>query len=91
MRRLLDGSLNYLQITEEGILLTGREKTVDLKTIREPGAQYIFRFPLRVGAKWEEMTTSKLLIKTGPPQKTEFHIRARVAVDAVIESSYNFV
>ena len=91
VRRLLDGSLNYLQITEDGIQLTGREKSIDFKTTTVPEEQYIFRFPLQKGATWEEMTTSKLLIKTGPPQKTEFHIRANVPLDAVIETMTDVV
>jgi hypothetical protein len=86
IRRLLDGSLNYFEIRDDGILLTGREKTINLNTTNVDEQQYIFKYPLQEGTRWNEETVSKVLIKTGPPQKTEFHIRAKVELDAVIES-----
>ena len=86
VRKLLDGSLNYFRITPEGILLVAREKTVDLKTEYEEEGHYIFQFPAQEGTQWKDTTVSRVLIKTGPPQKTEFHIVAKVPVTARIDS-----
>jgi hypothetical protein len=86
VRQLLDGSLDYLQIDDKGLLLKGREKTVNLDTRYNDAIQYIFQFPLKVGTMWEDSVLSKALIKTGPPQKTEFHIVAKIPVTAKIES-----
>ena len=86
VRKLLDGSLNYFRITAEGIVLVAREKTVNLKTEYTEEGHYIFHFPLQVGTEWHDSTISKALIKTGPPQKTEFHIVAEIPVMASIAS-----
>lgn len=86
VRKLLDGSLNYFRITTKGILLVAREKTVDLKTEYIEEGHYIFQFPVQVGTQWQDTTVSRALIKTGPPQKTEFHIVAKVPVTASIDS-----
>jgi len=86
VRQLLDGSFDYLQIDDKGLLLKGREKTVNLDTRYTDAIQYIFQFPLQAGTLWEDTVLSKALIKTGPPQKTEFHIIARIPVTAKIES-----
>ncbi len=86
VRRLLDGSYNYFQEDDTGLKLVRREKTVDLDTEFNDSGRYLFRYPLEEGAEWEEVITSKALIKTGPPQKTEFHITARVPVTVRIES-----
>ena len=83
VRRLLDGSSDYLRIDDGGIRLTARETSdggrVDLD-------HDIFRFPLVVDKKWQDTTSTRALVKTGPPQKTEFHISARIPVTARIES-----
>ena len=91
VRKLLDGSLNYFRTTTKGILLVAREKTVDFKTEYTEEGHYIFQFPLQVGTEWHDTTTSKALIKTGPPQKTEFHIIARIPVTARIDSMTDMV
>ncbi len=91
VRALLDGSINYLQLDDKGLLLKGREKTVDLDTKFTDTDQYIYQFPLQVGTTWEDTVLSKALIKTGPPQKTEFHIVAKVPVTAKIESMTDMV
>ena len=91
VRQLLDGSFNYFQIDDKGLLLKGREKTVNLDTKYTDTIQYIFQFPLQVGTAWEDTLLSKALIKTGPPQKTEFHIVAKVPVTAKIESMTDVV
>lgn len=86
VRKLLDGSLDYFRITADGILLVAREKTVDMKTDYTKEGHYIFRFPVAKGTQWKDTTVSRALIKTGPPQKTEFHIVAGVPVTASIDS-----
>ena len=86
VRQLLDGSYNYFQVDDKGLFLKSREKTVDFDTRHTDAGQYIFRYPLQAGTAWEDTVVSKALIKTGPPQKTEFHIVTKVPVEVTIES-----
>ncbi len=86
VRKLLDGSINYLKKTDEGIILTGWEKTTDLQTNNGELDKYILKFPLKEGNEWKEFRKTKALIKTGPPQKTEFHIVGNIPVVTKIES-----
>ena len=86
VRRLLDGSSDFLRIDDQGIHLTGREKTDGGRTRRVDLDHPVFQFPLVVGKEWQDTTIARALIKTGPPQKTEFHISAQVPVTARIES-----
>jgi len=86
VRRLLDGSSSYFRIDDTGIRMARHEKTTGGQTQQVDGNHYLFRFPLAVGKEWADTTTSRALIKTGPPQKTEFHINARIPVQARIES-----
>ena len=86
VRRLLDGSIDFLRIDDQGIRLVGREKNDSTNTRRVDLDHPVFQFPLEVGKEWQDTTISRALIKTGPPQKTEFHISAQVPVTARIES-----
>ena len=42
--------------------------------------------PFTIDKKWEQITYTKLLKKTGPPQRTEFKIIAEVPLEIKIES-----
>lgn len=84
--RTIDGELLYYTVSDRGVKRIGSEKTVDRNTTYSGEERYVFRYPKQVGTEWEAVTVSKALIKTGPPQKTEFHIRARVPVTVRIES-----
>jgi hypothetical protein len=83
VRRLLGGTSDFLRINDQGIHLTGREKTDGRRSDLD---HHIFLFPLVVGREWQDTTISRALIKTGPPQKTEFHISTQVPVTVRIES-----
>lgn len=89
--RTIDGELIYYTVNEKGVMRTGSEKTVDRNTTYSGVERFVFRYPLEEGTEWESVTVSKALIKTGPPQKTEFHIRARVPVSVRIESMHDTV
>ncbi|HSR62600.1 MAG TPA: hypothetical protein VLN56_04260 [Gammaproteobacteria bacterium] len=89
--RTIDGELIFYTVDEQGVKRSGSEKTVDRNTTYSGEELYVFRYPLKEGTEWESVTVSKALIKTGPPQKTEFHIRARVPVSVRIESMHDTV
>ena len=86
VRRLLDGSSSFLRVDDTGIHFTSHEKATDGQTTHVNLDHYVFRLPLSVGTEWQDTTIARALIKTGPPQKTEFHIAAMVPVTARIES-----
>jgi hypothetical protein len=91
VRRLLDGSNEYFLVDNQGIRLVGREKNDGSNVHRVTLDHPVFQFPLVVGKVWQDITVSRALIKTGPPQKTEFHIRAQIPVTARIESMTDVV
>ncbi|MGH8120941.1 MAG: hypothetical protein ACRESK_10045 [Gammaproteobacteria bacterium] len=86
VRRLVDGSSRYLLLDDTGIRTMANEKTSGIQTQRVDLDHYIFRFPLAVGQEWQDTTISRALVKTGPPQKTEFHINAVIPVLVRIDS-----
>jgi len=89
--RTIDGELIYYTVDDKGVKRIGSEKTVDRNTTYSGEERYVFHYPLVEGTEWESVTVSRALIKTGPPQKTEFHIRARVPVSVSIESMNDIV
>ncbi len=86
VRKELGGTLMYYRKDDDGILLVGHEKVSDFSTKFTEEKQYVYQYPLEAGVAWQDETFSKALIKTGPPQKTEFHIIAKVPVTVKIES-----
>ncbi len=86
VRRTLDGRNYHYEINDKGLLMSGHEITVDRKTKKHINKHYVFKFPLKVGQSWLDHSKSRVLIKTGPPQKTVFRIRANVPVKVEIES-----
>jgi len=67
-------------------LFLGKEKRSDFESTFVNDEHFILRYPLKVGTVWEELTLTKLLLKTGQPQKTEFKIVAEVPLSVTIEA-----
>ncbi len=86
LRYSLDGSLLYYSASEEGIYYLGNVNTQNIDSEFKKDKELIVPDKIVVGTKWEETTTTKLLQKTGPPQKTVFKIIAEVPLDVQIES-----
>lgn len=86
LRRSLDDSLLYYTVSDEGIFYKGNINSQNINPEFKENYQLVIPGELSVGVKWEESTTTKLLQKTGPPQKTVFKIIARVPLDVKIES-----
>ena len=86
IRKQLDGTKLFYRKQADGIMLLGREKIAVRETALTEENHTVFRHPLRVGTEWKETTFTRVLIKTGPPQKTEFHIVARVPVIMRVDS-----
>jgi len=82
----MDGRSYYYRNDNAGLLLTRRSRHLDLTDdIREIN-RYLFQYPLEQGRQWQSETYSRVLIRIGPPQKTEFQIVAKVPVAVTIES-----
>ena len=86
VRQSIDGSMLYYKNTEHGVLYYGKEKQQDNKSKFDIDEHYVFRYPLQTGTHWEDITYSRLLVKTGPPQKTVFKIIAKVPLSVEVES-----
>jgi hypothetical protein len=86
VRKSLDGTLLYYRETEEGVLFIGKEDTSGMEPVFTKDEHFVFKYPLTTGTEWEQVTLTRLLIKTGPPQKTVFKIIAEVPVTFRIET-----
>jgi len=86
LRESLDGTVLYYLDSEEGIYYLGSINDKKIKPEFNNDKQLVIPEPLVANKKWEQSTTTKLLKKTGPPQKTVFEIFAKVDLEAKIES-----
>lgn len=86
LRHSLDGSLLYYSVSEEGIYYLGNMNTLNIEPEFKQDKELLIPNKIAVGTKWEETTTTKLLQKTGPPQKTVFKIIANIPLEVEIES-----
>lgn len=86
VRYSLDGTALYYSISDEGILYLGSTNGQDINLEFNEDEQIVIRNPVSVDTYWEQSTITKLLKKTGPPQKTEFIIYAKVPLEVKIES-----
>jgi len=82
----MDGKSYFYRIDDQGLILTQRSRHGDFEDEYRDINRYLLRFPLQAGNEWQSDTWSRVLIKVGPPQKTEFRIVARVPVTVNIES-----
>jgi hypothetical protein len=86
LRQSIDGSILYYSSSEEGIHYLGNIDSQSLHSEFTEDKQLILPNELSVGSEWEEKTVTRLLKKTGPPQKTVFKIIAEVPLEVKIES-----
>lgn len=82
----MDGKSYFYRVDDQGVLLDRRSRHGDFEDEYRDISRYQLRFPLEAGTEWQTDTWSRVLIKVGPPQKTEFRIVTRVPVTATIES-----
>lgn len=90
VKQSMQGNLLYYIEDETGL---HHLASVDRNVSREGELQEfnnaersIFQYPLEEGKQWQELSITRLLVKTGPPQKTEFKILAEIPVDVEIVS-----
>ena len=86
LRESLDGTVLYYSDSNEGIYYLGSINDKEIKPEFNKDKQLVIPEPHVANTKWEQSTTTKLLKKTGPPQKTVFEIFAKVELEARIES-----
>ena len=86
VRKSVDGSLFYYRETEEGLLYVGKEIQSGIARVFLRDEHFILRYPLKESKQWQDVTATKLLIKTGPPQKTEFKIEAEIPLKVLIDA-----
>ena len=86
LRESLGGEILYYSNTTEGIYYLGNKDSFTFNAEFEENRQLVIPEPIIVDDIWEQTTLTKLLKKTGPPQKTEFKIIAKVPTQAKIES-----
>lgn len=86
LRQSLDGTILYYSESKAGIHYLGSINDKRLVPEFKEDKQFVMPFPAVVGTKWEQPTITRLLKKTGPPQKTVFEIFADVLLETKIES-----
>ncbi|MFL2555878.1 MAG: hypothetical protein ACJ0Q4_03370 [Gammaproteobacteria bacterium] len=86
IRKSLDGTNLHYSITNEGIYYLGSSSNMLINPKFSSNQSLIIPNPIALNKKWEQVTTTKLLKKTGPPQRTEFKIIAEVPLEIEIVS-----
>ncbi len=86
LRQSLDGTVLYYLDSNEGIYYLGSINDKKIKPEFNKDKQLVVPKPHVMNTTWEQSTTTKLLKKTGPPQKTVFEIFAKVDLEAKIVS-----
>lgn len=86
LRESLDGTVLYYTNTDKGIYYLGSINQKGINPVFNEDKQLVMPQALTVNTEWEQSTTTKLLKKTGPPQKTVFEIFAEVDLEVKIES-----
>ena len=86
LRESLDGTILYYSISDDGIYYLGNLDIRESKPKSFADKNIVIPTPFTVNTEWEQITYTKLLKKTGPPQRTEFKIIAEVPLEIKIES-----
>ncbi len=86
LRESLDGTVLYYSITDEGIYYLGNDNNRTVEEKFNEDIQLVIPEKISVGSVWEQTTVTKLLKKTGPPQKTVLKIIADVPLEVKVES-----
>ena len=86
LRQSLDGTTLYYSVDENGIVYLGNIDNSELGKAFHADKQIVMHYPLNMDTTWEQTTMTRLLKKTGPPQKTELKIIAKVPLEVKIES-----
>ncbi|MCG8379699.1 MAG: hypothetical protein MI865_09525 [Proteobacteria bacterium] len=86
IRQSIDGTALYYSISEEGIVYLGNTDNQSIGQKFKEDRQIVIHNPVSVDTQWQQFTTTRLLKKTGPPQKTVLRIIAEVPMEVKIES-----
>lgn len=86
LRKSLDGTILYYAADAESIRFLGSLSDTIPGGEFSAKEQIVMQYPPVLDANWETITETRLLKKTGPPQKTEFRIVAKVPLEVKIES-----
>ena len=86
LRESLDGTVLYYLDSNEGIYYLGSRNNKKIKSEFNNDKKLVIPQVYMVNKKWKQSTVTKLLKKTGPPQKTVFEIFAKVELEGKIET-----
>lgn len=86
VRRSLEGTSLFYEETGSGIYYLGQISERVPGRVFNAGKQIVLPLPPRQHMRWQAVTETRLLKKTGPPQSTEFRITATVPLEAEIVS-----
>lgn len=85
-RKTLAGNVYYYKETAEGFERVAKRTASDADIALDKKRRILLPAPISQGTRWTYPTQTSLLEKTGPPQRTEYRIRAPVKLNYVIES-----
>ncbi len=86
LRESLDGTLLYYSKSDAGIQYLGNMNDKSIGPEFHPDKHLVMPNKPVLGTHWQQPTVTRLLKKTGPPQKTIFEIFAKVDLDTKVES-----
>jgi hypothetical protein len=85
VRKSVDGSLFYYRETEDGLLYVGKEIQTGVTREFYRDEHTILQYPFNESKQWQDITTTKLLIKSGHPA-TDFRIETEIPLKVVIDA-----
>ncbi len=85
-RQSLDGTMLYYAVKPDSIEYVGSDSGDIPGGSFQQEQRIVMKQPLVLNDNWETYSKTRLLKKTGPPQKTEFRIVAKVPLDVTVES-----
>lgn len=85
-RQSLDGTLLYYAKDDAEVRYLGSDSRDKPGGEFKPDQLVVMKHPPALDERWEAYSETRLLKKTGPPQKTEFKIVAKVPLDVTVES-----
>jgi len=92
VRVTLAGSRLFYRVNDQGVFRVATQRP-DAKqpTAVSEERRTVLRYPLEPGTSWQETSETMALYRTGPPQRSEYHIKVPVKLEYTIEATNDTV
>lgn len=92
VRVTLAGSRLFYRVNEKGVFRVATQRPDAAKpTAVSDDRRTVLRYPLEPGTAWQETSETVTLYRTGPPQRSEYHIKVPVNLEYTIQAANDSV